>query len=77
MLCLFARIARQQKKLLVCGGNTVDSVSHNLLHALQWEQHDYAVADKQQRWNLNKQEADAVEKWINARIDELLQLRGD
>ena len=55
----------------------MDSVSHNLLHALQWEQHDYAVADKQQRWNLNKQEADAVEKWINARIDELLKLRGD
>lgn len=54
----------------------MDSISHNLLHALQWEQYDYAVADKQQRWNLNEQEADAVEKWINARIDELLKLRG-
>ena len=58
-------------------GSTMDSVSHNLLHALQWEQHDYEVADKQQRWDLNPQEAEAVGKWISARIEELKKLRGD
>lgn len=50
----------------------LDSVGHNLLHALQWEQHDYKVANKQERWGLNEQEADAVSKWIDARIQELI-----
>ena len=54
---------------------SLDSVGHNLLHALQWEQHDYKVADKQGRWDLNEEEGAAVEKWIQARIEELKNLR--
>ena len=54
----------------------LDSVGHNLLHALQWEQHDFEVVDKQARWDLTPAEADAVEKWITARITELLEKRG-
>lgn len=54
---------------------SLDSVGHNLLHALQWEQHDYKVADKQERWDLNEEEGAAVEKWIQARIEELKNLR--
>jgi len=53
----------------------LDSVGHNLLHALQWEQHDYEVADKRERWDLNEQESAAVGKWMNNRIQELLRLR--
>ena len=53
----------------------LDSVGHNLLHALEWEQHDYAVADKKERWNLNEEESAAVTKWIDARILELKRLR--
>jgi hypothetical protein len=53
----------------------LDSVGHNLLHALEWEQHDYAVANKQERWNLNEEESAAVTKWIDARILELKRLR--
>jgi len=53
----------------------LDSVGHNLLHALEWEQHDYAVANKQERWNLNEEESAAVTKWIDARIQELKRLR--
>jgi hypothetical protein len=48
-----------------------NSVELNLLHALQWEQHDYEVADKQERWGLSEQEASAVSKWMIARIKEI------
>lgn len=54
----------------------LDSVGHNLLHALEWEQHDYAVANKKERWDLNEEESAAVTKWIDARILELKRLRG-
>ena len=53
----------------------LDSVGHNLLHALEWEQHDYAVANKQERWDLNETESAAVTKWIESRIQELKRLR--
>jgi hypothetical protein len=53
----------------------LDSVGHNLLHALEWEQHDYAVADKKERWDLNETESAAVTKWIESRIQELKRLR--
>ena len=53
----------------------LDSVGHNLLHALQWEQHDFEVVDKQERWDLNEQESAAVSKWIDSRIQELKRLR--
>jgi hypothetical protein len=53
----------------------LDSVGHNLLHALEWEQHDYAVANKQERWSLNEEESAAVTKWIESRIQELKRLR--
>lgn len=54
---------------------SLDSVGHNLLHALQWEQHDLKVADPKERWNLTEEEGAAVEKWIQARIEELKNLR--
>ena len=54
---------------------SLNSVGHQLLHALQWEQHDYKVADKKERWDLNEQEANAVDKWMDNRIAELLRLR--
>lgn len=53
----------------------LDSVGHNLLHALQWEKHDFEVVDKQERWDLNEQESAAVSKWIDSRIQELKRLR--
>ena len=59
------------------GVMSLDSIGQNLLHALQWEQHDFEVTDKQQRWDLNPQEAEAVGKWITARIEELKKIRGD
>lgn len=46
-----------------------------LLHALEWEQHDYAVANKKERWDLDEQESTAVTKWMNNRIQELKRLR--
>jgi hypothetical protein len=53
----------------------LDSVGHNLLHALEWEQHDYKVANKKERWDLDEKESAAVTKWIDARIQELKRLR--
>ena len=53
----------------------LDSVGHNLLHALEWEQHDYKVANKKERWDLDEKESAAVTKWIDARILELKRLR--
>jgi len=53
----------------------LDSVGHNLLHALEWEQHDYKVANKKERWDLNEEESAAVTKWIESRIQELKRLR--
>jgi hypothetical protein len=55
----------------------LDSVGHNLLHALQWEIHDFKVSDTKQRWDLDQGETAAVEKWISARIEELKILRGN
>jgi len=55
----------------------LDSVGHNLLHALQWEIHDFKVSDTKHRWDLDQGETVAVEKWILARIEELKKLRGD
>ena len=53
----------------------LDSVGHNLLHALEWEQHDYKVANKKERWDLDEKESAAVTKWIESRILELKRLR--
>lgn len=47
------------------------SVEMNLLHALQWESHDFDVADYKKRWNLTDEETKAVKKWIQARIAEI------
>ena len=47
------------------------SVEMNLLHALQWESHDFVVADYKKRWNLTEEETAAVKKWIQARIKEI------
>lgn len=49
----------------------VGSIEHNLLHALQWEIHDFRVTDKLERWDLNEEEAAAVEKWIINRIEDI------
>jgi hypothetical protein len=49
----------------------LNSIEMNLLHALQWESHDFEVADKKERWNLSDEEATAVKKWIDARINEI------
>lgn len=46
------------------------SVEHNLLHALQWEIHDFRVSDKT-RWDLTEDEAEVVEKWMINRIAEI------
>ena len=53
----------------------LNSVDMQLLHALQWEQHDFEVVDKQERWDLDEQESAAVSKWIDSRIQELKRLR--
>jgi len=53
----------------------LDTVGHNLLHALQWELNNYRIADKQKRWDLTEKEAEAVDKWIDSRINELLTKR--
>ena len=55
---------------------SIGSVGYNLLHALEWELVDYRVCDKQEKWGLNEQEAEAVEKWMIARIEDLKSQRG-
>jgi len=50
----------------------LDSVGQNLLHALQWEIHDFRVTDTKARWNLDQNETAAVEKWMTNRIQELV-----
>jgi len=47
------------------------SIELALLHALQWESHDFAVANHKERWNLSREESEAVKKWIDARIKEI------
>jgi len=47
------------------------SVELNLLHALLWEIHDFRVSDKLERWNLTEEEAQAVEKWMLSRIEDI------
>lgn len=49
----------------------VGSVEHNLLHALQWEIHDFRVADTKERWDLDEEETAAVEKWMLNRIEDI------
>ncbi len=49
----------------------LNSIDLNLLHALQWESHDFDVADYKKRWNLTEEETEAVKKWIDARITEI------
>jgi len=51
------------------------SVGQNLLHALQWEIHDFRVADTKARWDLDQNETAAVEKWMTNRIQELVTQR--
>jgi hypothetical protein len=51
------------------------SVGQNLLHALQWEIHDFRVADTKARWDLDQAETEAVEKWMTNRIQELVTQR--
>ena len=51
------------------------SVGQNLLHALQWEIHDFRVADTKARWDLDQDETAAVEKWMTNRIQELVTQR--
>ena len=53
----------------------LDSVGQNLLHALQWEIHDFRVADTKARWDLDQDETAAVEKWMTHRIQELVTQR--
>jgi hypothetical protein len=47
------------------------SIEMALLHALQWESHDFAVANHKDRWDLSEEETAAVKKWIQARIKEI------
>jgi hypothetical protein len=49
----------------------INSIELNLLHALQWESHDFDVANHRERWDLSEDEAEAVKKWIDARIKEI------
>ena len=49
----------------------LDSVGQNLLHALEWEIHDFRVADTKARWDLDPSETVAAEKWIVNRIEDL------
>ncbi len=51
------------------------SVGQNLLHALQWEIHDFRVANTKARWDLDQNETAAVEKWMTKRIQELVTQR--
>ena len=51
------------------------SVGQNLLHALQWEIHDFRVANTKARWDLDENETAAVEKWMTNRIQELVTQR--
>jgi len=52
----------------------LDSVGQNLLHALEWEIHDFRVADTKARWDLDPSETVAAEKWMVNRIEDLKSL---
>lgn len=49
----------------------INSIELNLLHALQWESHDFDVTNHKERWDLSEEETKAVKKWIEARINEI------
>ena len=49
----------------------INSIDLNLLHALQWESHDFEVANHKERWDLSDVEVESVKKWIDARIAEI------
>jgi len=49
----------------------INSIELNLLHALQWESHDFDEANHRERWDLSEEETKAVKKWIEARINEI------
>lgn len=49
----------------------VGSVELNLLHALQWEQHDFKVSNAKELWDLDEAEAAIVVKYMENRIADI------
>lgn len=56
---------------------TASSVEQNLLHALQWEIHDFRVSDAKKRWDLDEEDKKIVEKWMLDRIEEIKEKMND
>lgn len=56
---------------------TASSVEQNLLHALQWEIHDFRVSEAKKRWDLDEEETKIVEKWMLNRIEEIKEKMND
>ena len=56
----------------------MDSIQWNLLYALRYEQCEWNKAKVvEERWGMTKKEGKAVKKWIQARIDELEELKNN
>lgn len=49
----------------------VGSVELNLLHALQWEQHDFKVSNTKVLWDIDEAEAAIVVKYMENRIADI------
>ena len=49
----------------------VGSVELNLLHALQWEQHDFKVSNTKKLWDIDEAEAAIVVKYMENRIADI------
>ena len=56
----------------------MDSIQWNLLYALRYEQCEWNKAKVvEERWGMTKKEGKAVKKWIQARIDELEEIKNN
>jgi len=49
----------------------VGTAEQVLYHSLLYELQDFKIADTKARWNLNKDETIAVQKWIENRLADI------
>ena len=56
----------------------MDSVQWNLLYALRYEQCEWSTPETAvERWNMTIEEGAIVQKWIQARIEELDEIKNN
>ena len=48
-----------------------DGIELALLHALRYEEMTLKTSDTKKRWNISKDEAEIIIKWMNARMKDI------